>query len=100
MVARVIGQSVKQRQQQGRRRDDVLKQFGQEHQVVLSDLERLQFFLLEGAQIREQVEGNPENQTSTEAIAERDEQFAQQVTVKQAHLRFRVAKRTDQGKRG
>src|SRR5437867_12494060 len=98
-MAGVIGQGVEQSEQQGRRRDDVLEQLGQEREVILADLERLQFVLLKGAQVGEQIEGNPEHQKTAEAIAKRDEQFAQQVAVKQTHLRSRVAKRPDQRKR-
>src|SRR5438552_2432041 len=95
----VIGQGVKQGEQQGRRSDDVLEKLGQEREVIFADLERLQFLLLKSAQVGEQIEGNPEHQKTAEAVAERDEQFAQQVAVKQTHLRSRVARRLGQRKR-
>src|SRR6185503_19463266 len=64
---------------------------------VFADLERLQLLLLKGAQVGEQIEGNPEPQKTAQAIAKRDEQFAQQVAVKQTHLCSRVAKRPGPG---
>src|SRR5437867_10397772 len=81
VMARVIGQGVEQREQKSRRQNDFLQQFRRENQVIQGDLQRLEPLLLKSRQFREKVEGEPEHKKTAQTIAERDEQFTQQVAV-------------------
>ena len=42
--------------------------------------------LLKAVQLAEQIEGSPKNEEAAQAIAERDHQLAQEITIQQTHL--------------
>src|SRR5206468_2409503 len=86
VVPREVGQAVEQGEQQRYGQDDARKiRRGDQVTVILDDVARPELFFLKFAQPVEQVSKYKENQKAAEAIAERDEQFAQQVAVEQAH---------------
>ena len=84
IVPRVIGERVKQRQQQ-RHRQDRHQKFRRLRDRVAEDIQKMQLVLLQLLQLREQIVGNPENQKPAEAVSHRREQFAEQIPVKQPH---------------
>ena len=81
VVPRVIGKGVEQGEQKGRGQDDLLQPSWRLNEVIASDLRRPELFLLERSQFGKQIEGNPQYKNTTQTVAERNEQFAQQVTV-------------------
>ncbi len=84
MMAGMVGEGVEQRQQQRDRQDDD-QEFRRFDAVVLENVADAELVFLEIVEFGKQIEGHPENQKTAEAVAERDEQFAQQVAVQQAH---------------
>ena len=68
-------------EQKGRGQDDLLQPSWRLNEVIASDLRRPELFLLERSQFGKQIEGNPQYKNTTQTVAERNEQFAQQVTV-------------------
>jgi len=84
-MPRVIGQRIEQRQQQ-RDRQHQHQEFRQHGQVVIHDVARAQGLLPEILEGHKQVGRNPEQQEPAQAIAQRDQQLAQQIPVQQPHF--------------
>ena len=90
VVTRVIGERIKQGQQK-RNRQHRHHEFRRHRKVILDDVKQVQFVLLKIRQTFEGVEGNPKHQKAAEAIRQRREQFAEQISVQQPHDAGRVS---------
>ena len=90
VVAGMIRERVKQRKQQHDRQHRHQK-FRRHRNGILDDIQQMQFAFLHFLQLGEQVVGNPENQKAAEAIRQRREQFAEQISVEQPHCVVRVS---------
>jgi hypothetical protein len=83
-VAGVVGQRVEQGQQQPHRQQQD-QDLGRLNQVILADIPHRHPVSLKLVQAREEIEGDPEDQETAQAKAERNEQFSQKITVQQTH---------------
>ncbi|MCE2827589.1 MAG: hypothetical protein LW626_10980 [Verrucomicrobium sp.] len=84
MVTGVVGHRVEQREQQGDR-DGRVEEFGQAPEVELHHGDPAELGPLETRHFPEEVERDPEQGESAQADAQRQQEFAEQVAVEEAH---------------
>jgi hypothetical protein len=83
-VAGVISKRVKQSEQE-RDGHDLDEQFWRGGGVIFEDVGNEQFLFLEVREVTKEIAKDQKNKKTAQAIAKRDDQFTQQVTVEQPH---------------
>lgn len=87
LMAAVIGQGVKQRQQKRHRNDHRHQKFRQRHHIILGQVAEVEVLFLKTFDAENQIECHIKNQEAAQTIGQRHEQFPQQIPVQQTHRR-------------